>query len=201
MQIVNSALAQLALRLRSVFVWPHDKTIGLKRGTVKLTSNYKLWKKVFEIEKSYLTTILGERMISIEHIGSTSIPGLLAKPIIDILMGVKDLNDVEQMHIILVAKGYTYRGNCSNDKRILYVKGSEELRTHHLHITEYMNSLWQRDIYFRDYLIANPIAREEYALLKKGLAESFGQNRELYTKGKADFIISVLKNMDLEIQL
>lgn len=167
--------------------------LGLKRGTVELISEYDFWKVEFEKEKTNLQKLLGENILGIEHIGSTSIPNLLAKPIIDILLGVESLEVVKSFQNILESNGYTYRPNGSVEGEMLFVKGTEEDRTHYLHITRFENKQYLNDIFFRDYLTKNENEKKEYENLKVMLARTFSENREEYTKRKTDFIQSILQ--------
>jgi GrpB-like predicted nucleotidyltransferase (UPF0157 family) len=169
----------------------NDK-IGLKRGTVILKKYHKEWARAFEAEKKNLQNLLGHVALDIQHIGSTAVPGLVAKPIIDILMAVKSLGDVSSLRPLLEKAGYEYRKNGSGNKQILFVKGPEELRTHYLHITELGGSVWQNDIAFRDYLRSHPKAVEEYQKIKEILASKYGDKREDYTAGKSEFIETIL---------
>ena len=136
--------------------------------------------------------MLGHVALDIQHIGSTAVPGLAAKPIIDILMAVKSLSDVSSLRPLLEKAGYEYRGNSSDNKQILFVKGHEELRTHYLHIAEFGGSVWQNDIAFREYLRSHPNAEDEYQKLKEVLASKYADKREDYTAGKSEFIETIL---------
>src|SRR5688572_26826738 len=109
-----------------------DYKIGLKRGTVVLEKHHQEWSAAFEAEKKFLKNLLGGIVLDIQHIGSTSIPGLAAKPVIDILMAVKSLGEIQNMRSLLESVGYKYRENGSNEDQTLFVKGPEESRTHYL---------------------------------------------------------------------
>lgn len=170
-----------------------NQVIGLKRGTVILRKHHREWVDAFELERSNLKNLFGNTAIDIQHIGSTSIPGLVAKPIIDILMTVKSLSVVENIRPTLENVGYEYRGNGSDDRQILFAKGPEELRTHYLHITEHGSPVWNNDIAFRDYLRTHPETVSAYEKLKKKLATQYADKRGDYTAGKAEFIQSILK--------
>lgn len=99
--------------------------IGLKRGTVKLMPHNKVWFSIFEKEKKHLKKKLGNLAIDIQHIGSTSIPGIPAKPIIDIAVGVRSLKDVKKFPKSLKSLGYKLRKKGSTPHNILFVKGPE----------------------------------------------------------------------------
>lgn len=166
--------------------------IGLKRGTVVLREYDPEWAHVFELEKSFLVNLLGKDCLAIEHIGSTAVPGLAAKPIIDMLMGVRSLADVSELSPVLEKNGYEYRENGSDDKQVLFVKGPEEKRTHYLHIMEFGGPMWRNDLAFRDYLRTHPEAAVQYQSLKQELASKYKDDRTNYTKGKEDFIGEIL---------
>lgn len=169
-----------------------DYKIGLKRGTVVLDKHHQEWGQAFEAEKESLKNLLGDSALDIQHIGSTSIPGLAAKPIIDMLMAVKSLEEAQNIRPILENAGYEYRENGSDQDQVLFVKGPEELRTHYLHITKLRSSVWENDLAFRDYLRSHPEAVTEYEKLKKELVLKYADNRGEYTTGKDTFIKSVL---------
>jgi GrpB-like predicted nucleotidyltransferase (UPF0157 family) len=140
------------------------------------------WKVLFENEKALLKEVLGNEMVfNVEHIGSTSIEGLVAKPTIDILVEVLSLSD-ETKHFItekLKAIGYGNMHNAEKDNRMTFAKGYDEnfvyANTYHIHICEKGNTP-QDEIYFRDYLRQNLDIRDEYAKLKYALAEKYQFN-------------------------
>ncbi|MPN12394.1 hypothetical protein SDC9_159712 [bioreactor metagenome] len=113
--------------------------IGLKRGYVELQEYTDEWHKLYKVEERVLKNLTQDHFIDIQHIGSTSVEGLKAKPIIDILIGVRNFNDLEVIIEKLRHGGYIYRLNASTKERILFVKGSEEERTHHIHIVQWMD--------------------------------------------------------------
>ena len=168
--------------------------LGLQRGIVKLEPYNPEWQKLFEAEKSALQRVLGEKFIAAEHVGSTAIPGLKAKPILDFMLAIPDLNDWEWLKEPLAELGYEFRRDFRSEQgHILFVKGREENRTHYLKITELNSDFWTEHILFRDYLINNPQYREEYQKLKENLFDAHNGNREPYTKGKEEFVRKILK--------
>lgn len=170
---------------------PH---LGLQRGVVRLEPYNPEWQKLFEIEKSALQKILNNKFIATEHIGSTAIPGLKAKPILDLMLAIPDLNDWESFKEPLAKLDYEFRRDFRSEQgHILFVKGPEENRTHYLKITEPNSDFWTEHILFRDYLINNPQYREEYQKLKENLFDAHSDNREPYTKGKEEFVRKILK--------
>lgn len=161
--------------------------VGLKRGTVKLAPYDPIWKKLFEIEKESLLNSIGDYVLGIEHIGSTSIPGLKAKPIIDMIVAVKDLSIYVKLIDSLTKLGYEYMPGRVFDDRVFFPKGPRGNRTHHLSLVVENSEGWTGPIAFRDYLRNNPHERQEYQLLKERLAEQFPNDRTSYTKAKASF--------------
>ena len=162
--------------------------IGLKRGIVKLLPYNPNWQVAFEREKKFLKKELDGLILEIQHIGSTAIPGIVAKPIIDMLIAVNSLSDVSKIRSKLEEVGYEYRENGSDDIQILFVKGPEGKRTYYLHITELGSLEWQNSIGFRDYLRKNTERAKQYSNLKMELASKYSEDRAKYTAGKAAFV-------------
>ena len=172
--------------------------IGLKRGTVKLAPHNPKWVKLFEEEKQLLERTFGDTILAIEHIGSTAIPGIPAKPIIDINIGVKSLDVARSMKEKFEKLGYEHRpfvpGKTKDDLKWqeLYVKGPETRRTHHVHVTVFESNYWKNDLLFRDFLRKNHKRAKQYAELKEQLAQKHADDRETYTKSKEQFINETL---------
>ncbi len=124
--------------------------IGLKSGTVELAPHAEEWHQLFAQEEARLRDAVGEHVTAIEHVGSTSICGISAKPIIDIAVGVRELADAEKCVRPLEEMGYEYRGENGIPGRYYFIKG--EPRTHHLHMVELDSELWKNHLLFRDYL-------------------------------------------------
>ncbi|WP_346891428.1 GrpB family protein [Clostridium sp. UBA3887] len=173
--------------------------IGLARGTVKIVPYSFNWKEIYKEEEKLLYHLLGKTAIDIQHVGSTSIEGLDSKPIIDIAVGVKSLDDVDKHRNLLEANGYQFRDNAGIEGRVMFAKGREDLKTHYLHIEIINGELWKNHIYFRDYLRLNKEAVEEYSRLKKNLASKYTNDRGSYTNAKNEFINSVLKKVKEEV--
>ena len=165
--------------------------LGLPIGTVKLKPHSELWHQLFAEEEIKLCDAIGEHVVAIEHVGSTAICGLSAKPIIDIAVGVQEIADAEKCVIPLESIGYEYRGERGVPGRYYFVKGNP--RTHHLHMVEIKSDFWRNHLLFRDYLRQHPDIAEKYETIKRGLARKYKDDRERYTEGKAAFIESILK--------
>ena len=148
------------------------------------------WKEKFDKEKSKLLEIFGNKAIAIEHIGSTSIPGLLSKPIVDIAVLIKSRADADAFTEPLASIGYMFHS--SSTERHFYTKGNPI--EYHVSIAYAdQGGFLPRQILFRDYLRAHPEALDEYAVLKEGLLQKDPTGKGNYTNGKTDFIQKVLK--------
>lgn len=167
--------------------------MGLKRTDVVLSEPTNEWKEEFEKQKKVLEGIFKEDLIDIQHVGSTAIPGLKAKPIVDIAVAVNKLEDVLKYVDALNEVGYEFRGNAGVEGRYFFAKGDAENRTHYLHTEPINSSNWETHIFFRDYLIEHPELIKEYENLKVELALKYPEERSKYTAGKNDFITGVLE--------
>ncbi|MGA5691503.1 GrpB family protein [Cytobacillus pseudoceanisediminis] len=156
------------------------------------------WSKQFEKEKVKLKEILADKVISIEHIGSTSIEGLGAKPILDIAIGVNDLEVVSEFIEPLKQIGYEFVYHKEFPERRFFRKGQWRAGTHHLHFYQFEGEHWNNQILFRNYLRNNPDVLKEYRQLKFDLAKKFRFDRVSYTENKAPFIQNVLKKAKKE---
>ena len=132
------------------------------------------------------------RRASIEHIGSTAVTGLEAKPILDIAIGIKPPYPIAGCIPTMEATGYIYRGEDVDIGHLFVRETEEDVRTHHLHVVSLCDPNWERWLTFRDYLRENPDAREAYAAEKTRLAIRYKEDRVAYTEGKSDVIGSLL---------
>jgi GrpB-like predicted nucleotidyltransferase (UPF0157 family) len=150
------------------------------------------WPVMFEEEKTRLLGVIGHVVEQVEHVGSTAVPGLGAKPIIDILIGLRRLDDAAQCIAPLQSLGYQYVPEYEVElpERRYFRKGSPK-RTHHLHMVTVGTEFWERHLLFRDYLRVHPETAREYYELKKALAAKFGSDRDGYTDAKTEFVRSV----------
>ena len=150
------------------------------------------WPAEFEIERDSLMAIAGEwNHGSIEHIGSTAVQGMVAKPVIDIMFGVRSLKESKAAIEALVAHGYEY-WPYKAEVMHWFCKPSDAFRTHHLHLVPFESPLWKERIKFRDLLRSNSRLAEQYANLKRELAVSCKTDRERYTKLKWPFVEQAL---------
>ena len=175
--------------------------IGLKRGTVNLKKHNPDWIKLFEKEKKMLFKKFPNVILEVSHGGSTSIPNIPAKPIIDMFVAVKSLKGTDKIRKYLEKLNYEYRGKEGVMGRILYVKhikGKTEIRTHHLQFIEKRNKEWKNHLLIKNYYLKHPKEAKKYAELKRKLAKKYANNRELYSRGKNNFIASIIKKAKLE---
>jgi len=173
---------------------PHetDNPLGLARGRVELRPYDRRWPALFTEEAARLREALGERIGEIEHIGSTAVPGLIAKPLLDMMASMTALPAPEEVKLILRRLGYEERGDGGVEGRSLFAKGPPERRTHMLSLCLEGEGYWRAQIAFRNYLCAHPEALHEYARLKKRLAAMHSAARPLYTEGKSGFVAKIL---------
>jgi GrpB-like predicted nucleotidyltransferase (UPF0157 family)/GNAT superfamily N-acetyltransferase len=164
--------------------------IGLERDRVRLVPYTAEWKRLFEEEKARLQAAIGPYVLDIQHVGSTSIPGMVAKPIIDIGISVTSFEGARICIQPVEQLGYEYRGEFGIPLRHYFVKGDP--RTHHLHMHELGSPDWENQVLFRDYLIQHPALADEYAALKVDLAQRYPADREAYLEAKAPFIQRVM---------
>jgi GrpB-like predicted nucleotidyltransferase (UPF0157 family) len=130
--------------------------------TVVLVPYDEAWPSLFVEERVRIERALGSWVEAIEHVGSTAVPGLTAKPILDIMVGVSSLRDAKRCIGPLEQLGYEYRGEAGVPGRLFFRKGNP--KTHHLHVTEIGSEFWERHPVFRDYLRAHPETARNYAL-------------------------------------
>jgi GrpB-like predicted nucleotidyltransferase (UPF0157 family) len=152
------------------------------------------WPSLYEQEKSLLLGAIGHIVAAIEHIGSTAVPGLGAKPIIDIMIGLHQLDDAVECIPRLQSLGYQYvpEFEAAIPERRFFRKGPDEARSHHIHMVERASDFWERHLLFRDYMRAHPEEAWRYQQLKQELAARFGSDRDGYSHAKAPFIQAVL---------
>lgn len=166
-------------------------SVGLQRGTVKLEPHQLQWEQSARDTILQLKALLPDIIMDAQHIGSTSVPAVWAKPIIDIVIGVRDFQALTEMNPLLEKHGFIYRGQDQPEQH-LYVCGTDIVRTHHIHAVIWKHEAWNNYISFRDYLNAHPQSAEEYCKLKKSLAEQYANSRERYTALKSEFIHQIL---------
>ena len=165
--------------------------LGLQKGTVKLVPHDEVWHRLFAREAEHLRAALGGLAAAVEHVGSTAVCGISAKPVLDIAAAVREIADAAECVAPLEALGYEYRGEHGIPGRHYFTRG--EPRTHHLHLVELGGAFWRDHLLFRDHLRRHPHVAKGYEDLKKRLAGEYPEDRGAYTEGKAAFIRNVLE--------
>ena len=165
--------------------------LGLQKGKVRLVPHDEVWHQLFAKEAEHLRAALGGLAVAVEHVGSTAVCGISAKPVIDIAAAVPEIADAGRCVAPLEGLGYEYRGEHGIPGRHYFTKG--EPRTHHLHLVESGGEVWRGHLLFRDHLRRHPRVAKEYEELKERLAREYPEDRGAYTEGKAAFIRGVLE--------
>lgn len=158
------------------------------------------WSHLYQVEKQKIIDTAGDWIEDIQHVGSTAIPNISAKPVIDILIGVTSLEEVDK-HVINKIKelGYTYIKAYEKDapeRRYFEKLDKEGNHTHHVHLVPINSFFWRRLIAFRDYLRNHPTVANEYEQLKLNLVKNITDRSE-YVMGKSEFVLAI-QNKALE---
>ena len=157
--------------------------------TVEVVEPDERWSGMFAEAAAWLQKVFGENFVRIYHIGSTAIPGIKAKPIIDMLLEVKDIEQVDALNEVLGAAGYgPPYGEFGLAGRRYFPRTINGRRSHNLHIYQYDNPAIVRHLAFRDYMIAHPDEAQVYSELKASLAAQFRYDFEAYMDGKDAYI-------------
>ncbi|HEX6185879.1 MAG TPA: GrpB family protein [Pyrinomonadaceae bacterium] len=163
--------------MRKVEVVPHDPR----------------WRDAFEAEAKLIADALGENVVAVHHIGSTAIPNIFAKPVVDLLVEVRDVAEVDGRSSAMESLGYEVMGEYGTPGRRYFRKDNQQgIRTHHIHAFEAGSAEVERHLAFRDYMTAHPAEAQRYSELKRKLAEENPQNIDGYMDGKDGFV----KEMD-----
>jgi GrpB-like predicted nucleotidyltransferase (UPF0157 family) len=165
--------------------------LGLERTQVRLGAGHTKWKRAFSDEAYFVFDQLREESLRLFHVGSTSIPGILAKPIIDVLGSVKSLAELDQKKSIFESIGYEYKGEYGIDGRrycVLYNPEKTEAFVH-LHIFEHSHPEVTKHLQFRDYLRSNSSSAKEYENFKVDLIHNKKIERSLYSAAKTELIL------------
>lgn len=173
----------------------------MTKRKIVITEYNPRWAQMFQMERNRLSVALGQLALGIEHFGSTSVPGLSGKPIIDIMIGVESLEVAETLIKRMEQLGYHYdpeREGFTPERRYFW-RGSEARHSHHVSMVEYKGEFWNRYIIFRDYLRRHPDVVREYDALKRELAPRFDTLEE-YWDAKAAFVNTVYHRALEEIE-
>ncbi|MFZ3580308.1 GrpB family protein [Virgibacillus sp. DJP39] len=153
---------------------------------VRLSDFNENWAEMFKMEAEFLRTIFGDEVIKFEHFGSTAVHGLKAKPVIDMMCIVKDINKIDAFNDTMISQGYDIAGEWGIEGRRLFRKGGKN-RTHHIHFYQADNPQIERHLLFRDYLRSHPEEVVKYSRFKEELAQRFNNTSE-YSPAKKEFV-------------
>jgi GrpB-like predicted nucleotidyltransferase (UPF0157 family) len=150
------------------------------------------WPRRYAEERDRIDAAIGDAILTIEHVGGTAVPGLPAKPVIDLMVGVEDIERAGPAVAGLINLGYEYIPELESElpDRRYFRRGTPE--THHVHMVPVASDYWVEHLLFRDYLRSHPQAAEEYGKLKRGLAGRHRLDRDAYRAGKVPFIDTVV---------
>lgn len=168
------------------------EALGLRQKTVRLFPYDDRWPRLFEAEAARLRAKLGAGHVALVHIGSTAVPGLEAKPILDLMLGLTSLRAPRSFYEAMDLLSYEHRPLDTLEDRLFFVREAAGLRTHNLSVCEFGSRFWIEHVRFRDLLRNDRAAAFAYVELKRGLAASYADDRLLYTNGKNDFIRGAL---------
>lgn len=167
--------------------------LGLNRYKISVAESDSSWASEYEKIASEIREAISHIAVQIEHIGSTSVPGLAAKPIVDVGLLLCDCADFQSLEAAFSSLDLIYRGDKGTEGGHLFIRESvPEVRTHHIHVYFQGAPEWNRYLIFRDRLRASTELREEYGALKRKLAEQYEDDRLAYTAGKTELVQRVL---------
>jgi GrpB-like predicted nucleotidyltransferase (UPF0157 family) len=167
-----------------------ENVLGLLPGTVRLCEYTPLWAEFYRVEADRIRGVLREFALDVQHVGSTAVPGLKAKPILDIAVAIPAHAVVPKCATSLAGLGYEYAYWVDLENDFTFEKGIE--RTHHVHLVELDSRPWSDYLRFRDVLRQNVQLLREYERVKVELGARFCRDRAAYTREKAEFICRVL---------
>jgi GrpB-like predicted nucleotidyltransferase (UPF0157 family) len=168
-----------------------SEPIGLESGVVRLVEYDARWPALFAAEDQRIRAASGTLALRLEHIGGTSIPGMCAKPVLDIVAGGSCDSSLEDYVAALERAGYDYRGEQGVPGRQYFRRGQP--RAYHVHLVEEGGPLWREYLAFRDYLRSHAEAARQFADVKRLLAARFSQDREAYTNAKSSHVQAILR--------
>lgn len=165
--------------------------LGLNKDVVALTKHEEGWQALFVQEKALLETLLGDLAVDIQHIGSTAIRGIAAKPLLDVLIGVRSLDDVARFDLHALKDADIYRLKAEVEGKVVFAKFSdlhELTKTHVYHVVEHGGEWWKAHTSFRDYLNDHPDVAKAYESLKRELARKYPHNERQNSDAKKSFV-------------
>lgn len=167
--------------------------IGLKSGVVRLERNHNAWARYFASISASMKRALKNIDCKIEHVGSTAIPGIDAKPIVDIAVGLQNEGQYEIAITKLTSIGFRYRGHRDDSGGHVFDIVERNLALSYIHLVTVDSEQWRRYILFRDYLQESKTARKRYEEIKRDLAERYAEKRKAYTAAKKTMIDSLVE--------
>jgi len=171
--------------------WNKITRIGIPDDVVHIKPYMVIWKWLYRIEKFRLKTSLDGLVVDIQHVGSTAIPNIPAKPIIDICIAIADYRAAMRCVHLIERLGYKYKGENDELQQHLFVKGQPT--AYCLYMVESGNEILNSGVYFRDYLIQHPDVALNYVTLKQKLARRFATDRREYQEAKHSFVQQVIE--------
>jgi GrpB-like predicted nucleotidyltransferase (UPF0157 family) len=166
-------------------------SLGLESGVVRLVEYDARWPALFAAERQRILGRCGTLPLRLEHIGGTSIPGMCAKPVLDIAAGRPRDRAIPDYIAALEQAGYEHRGERGVPGRQFFLRGQP--RAYHLHLVEEDGGLWRDYVTFRDHLRAHEEAARQFATLKRALAARFPRDREAYMSAKSSHVQAILR--------
>ena len=163
-------------------------------ASIEVVAYDPAWPDLFERLRGPVWAVVGECALAVEHVGSTAVPGLAAKPIVDMTVVVRSGADVPRAIANLATIGYVHRGDLGIEGREAF-RAPADLPAHHLYVCPAGTVPLRNHILLRDYLRAHPEAARQYGALKKKLAAQFPDDSESYVAGKTDFIVAILRKL------
>ncbi len=173
-------------------------------GAILIQDYDPRWPAMFADERAHIAMALGSALVAVEHVGSTAVPGLAAKPIIDMLVGGRSLTQARSTCVAPLQRlGYVYLPEYESwlPEELFFRKGPPGPWTHHVHLMEPTAVRWGEQLLFRDYLRAHPEVAQEYGQLKRALAGAVGDDVVGFRAGKHPFIRTVLAKARAETAL
>lgn len=175
--------------------------LGLERGLVSLAEHEPAWRdaataELVRLEARFVKAGVDGRVLGYEHVGSTAVPGLAAKPILDLLVVIADPGGSALLGPELESMGYTHRPNDEVTDRAFFAKGPTSNRTHYLSVTQWGSDCHREQVTLRDYLRDNPAALERYERRKRQLVAEHADDRAAYTARKTAVIEELLEQAD-----
>ncbi len=173
--------------------------LGLKHNEVTLVPFDPTWKQLFDETKQAILQAIGNEHMPIEHIGSTSIEGISAKPVIDILLGIPDIRTLDATFFKRLQRAGFYELKVKRPHEIVCAKFTDdtfEVKTHFIHIVDFEKQKWNELLFFRNYLNAHSTTKKEYEALKKSFFKTDLHGIHAYTNYKEQFVQMIVEKMD-----